>query len=174
MYPFLELQDWELLYQLPFIVSAEPYLQSFQYKILNRILNTKENLHKWKISEKNKCDYCNITDTIEHHLFTCNHCKQFWNNLETWLHCNLEINFKLVECEIIFGIPSNNSVDINIMNYIILLGKWYIHKARSSGNQLYVFEFLKILRGKIECVIQATVAKDLKPKEWQEELLSIL
>ena len=91
----------------------------------------------------------------------------------TWLHCNLEIKFKLVECEIIFGIPSNNSVDINIINYIILLGKWYINKTRARGNHLYVFEFLKILRDKMECVSQATMAKYLEPKDWQEELLSV-
>ena len=32
----------------------EPYIQSFQYKIINRILNTNEKLFKWSLKQSNR------------------------------------------------------------------------------------------------------------------------
>ena len=37
LYPFLEQYDWKKIYKITFKYMREPYLQSFQYKILNRI-----------------------------------------------------------------------------------------------------------------------------------------
>ena len=57
-FPFLEKKDWSLIFKRTFEITQEPYLQSFQYNIINRILNTREKLNKWKIA-----------DGVEHHLF---------------------------------------------------------------------------------------------------------
>ena len=34
LYPFLEQFDWKEIYAIPFKKTKEPYLQSFQYKII--------------------------------------------------------------------------------------------------------------------------------------------
>ena len=46
LFPFLENHNWADTFNLPFKTLKEIYLQSFQYKILNRILNCNYNLHK--------------------------------------------------------------------------------------------------------------------------------
>ena len=71
IFPFLETQDWTTIYRTSVEATEEPYLQSFQYKIINIILNCKERLYKWKITDNNKCNICNEVDSIEHHLFFC-------------------------------------------------------------------------------------------------------
>ena len=71
VFPFLETENWSAIYKRTIKIAKEPYLQSFQYKILNRILNNKVYLHKWKIAENNKCYVCEEVDGIEHHLFYC-------------------------------------------------------------------------------------------------------
>ena len=35
IFPFMEKFEWQQIFQLPFKIIREPYLQSFQYKILN-------------------------------------------------------------------------------------------------------------------------------------------
>ena len=50
-------------------ILREPYLQSCQYKIINRILNCEEKLLKWKPTPDDNCTYCGLIDHIEHHLF---------------------------------------------------------------------------------------------------------
>ena len=77
IFPFLEKEDWSQFFQRAFEITKEPYLQSFQYKILNRIFNNKDNLYKWKISQSNECGVCKEVDGVEHHLFYCVDSKLF-------------------------------------------------------------------------------------------------
>ena len=48
---FLFTPNWKAIYNLPYKITSEPYLQSFQYKILNRILNCNDKLHTWGIKK---------------------------------------------------------------------------------------------------------------------------
>ena len=68
LFPFLDKLDWSNIFTLVNRVTDEPYLQTFQYKVLNRTLNCRYNLYKWKISQSPFCTHCNGThvDTIEH------------------------------------------------------------------------------------------------------------
>ena len=141
---------------------------------MNRILNCNERLYKWNISENNKCFYCNNIDTLEHHLFNCKSSKNIWNGLETWLYQNLDIRFNLTECEVIFGIPYNNTIDLQIINFIILLGKHYINKRKTKKEPLYIFEILQEIKTKIEITILTNCINDRENPEWQTELQNIL
>ena len=46
-YPFLESLDWTQLSRLPYRISHEPKLQSFQYSIINQFINCIYNLFLW-------------------------------------------------------------------------------------------------------------------------------
>ena len=81
-------------------------------------------------------------DGVEHHLFHCTDGKLLMID-------NLGYGFELTVCEIIFGIPNTNNPDIKLVNFFILLGKWYINKCKSTEKQIYFFEFL-ILNLKIK------------------------
>ena len=49
--------------------KEEPYLQSFQFQIINRILNYNEDLHKLKTSESGECCVCGHIDVVERQLY---------------------------------------------------------------------------------------------------------
>ena len=112
-------------------VTSEPYLQSFQYKITNRTLNCNYNLFKWNILDHSTWEYCPLViDTIEHHLYYCIESKIFWVNIKKWLKSTFKINFSFTLCEVIFGMLD---LDVNVshsVNYILLLGKWYINSSK--------------------------------------------
>ena len=151
-FPFMEGCDWNKIFMLPFKITKEPYLQSFQYKILNRILNCNDKLHTWKIKTTNICEYCSNIDTIEHHLFWCTNSQEFWNKVQKWIKDNLDTSLKLTVCEIIFGICIENNKSIDMINFIILIGKNFINKSRNNRDPLYFIKFLSILKEKIECI----------------------
>ena len=65
LYQFMENYDLKEIYTIALKYTREPYLKSFQYKIINRILNTNEKLNKWSIKLSNKCNYFQAIDTIE-------------------------------------------------------------------------------------------------------------
>ena len=175
IYPFLETLEWNKVFTLPFRTTQEPYLQSFQYKILHRILNTREKLFTWKIAESNKCYICDEMDTLVHHLFSCPSSRNIWTQLESWLRNNLGTGFSFTECEILFGIPiDHNNVDIQIINYFILLGKWYINKCKSLNLNLYFIELLQLLKNKLDCINHINSVNENSPVEWQDRLYCLL
>ena len=145
-------------------------MQSFQYKILNRILNCRERLYRWKITDTNICLYCETADTLENHLFLCKENQIVWNKLEKWIADNLETKFKLTECEVIFGIPLYNDQHIFLFNFLIIITKWFINKKKSLNEPLYFIELLNTIRNKITLVIAINKSSEIENEEWQDML----
>ena len=172
IFPFLETESW--VYKRTFEITKEPYLQSFQFKILNRNLNNNENLYKWKILENNKCHVCEEVDGIEHHLFFGKDSSSFWKRLKAWMLEALEFCFEFTVCEILFGLPTNNYVDTKLLNFLILMGKWYINKKKSNKNPIYFFEYLAILRDKVNTLTYIPDLEGLAVKPWLETLQEVL
>ena len=137
IFQFQEKEDWAPIFKRTFKVTKEPYLQSFYYKIWNRILNTNKNLFKWKIHSSNECKSCGEVDCVEHHLFYCKDRKLFWKRFKGWMIGNLGYGLELTVCEIIFGIPNTNNPDIRQVNFLILLGKWYINKCKPTKKHIF-------------------------------------
>ena len=75
---FLEGVNWSSIYKLLYKISNEPYLQSFQYKILNKTVNCRYNLYKWNRISSNKYLHCLNVDTLEHHFYYCPVSTKFW------------------------------------------------------------------------------------------------
>lgn len=53
---FLETEDWNSVFSRTCKITREAYLQSFQYKILNMLLDCNDRLYKKKIKNNNKFD----------------------------------------------------------------------------------------------------------------------
>ena len=174
LYPFLEQYDWKEIYKIPFKYMREPYLQSFQYKILNRILNTNEKLENWSIKQSNQCNYCQAVDTVEHHLYQCKVSKKIWDQLEIWLYDQIEIKLNLRECEVLFGIPHAIHEDLELINFVIILTKWYINKQRSDEKPLFFLELLNIIKTKVKILIIANNMANRLNTPWQDALDRVL
>ena len=137
IFPFLETEDWNSIPSRTFKITRETFLQSFQYQILNRILNCNDRLFKWKIKTSNKCDDCGEVDSIEHHLYYCINSRTFWNQLKTWMGSNLNFGIELAVCEVIFGLPSYNNPDFKLINFLILIGKWFLNNSKTQGKPIF-------------------------------------
>ena len=72
--------------------------QSYQYKILNRILNCNDRLFRWKIKAGRECDFCGMTDTLEHRLFECTEEKQIWDSLQSWNSIKWSVGTLMCQC----------------------------------------------------------------------------
>ncbi len=71
-------------------------------------------------------------------------------------------------CKILFGIPYQKMQhELEIINFILLLGKWYINKTKTNKQPLYLISFLELLHNKIIWIQQANKMQDRPDKEWQ-------
>ena len=153
LFPFLEGINWTPVFTGTNKVTSEPYLQSFQYKIINRTLNCNYNLFKWKILDHSTCNYCPLNiDTIEHHLYYCNKSKEFWEEIENWLEATLQTKFSFTICEVIFGMLYIDTNIFHSINYVILLGKWYINSSKIHEKRICLLDFLNLVKEKLMCM----------------------
>ena len=127
-FPFMENIDWKDIFELPYKIVSEPYLQSYQYQIVNRILNCNKRLNKWKIKNGPECDSCGEIDTVEHRFYTCRESQKIWKGISKWIDENFYIKITFTICEVLFGIPANDDVFIQLFNFIILIVKWFLIK----------------------------------------------
>ena len=142
LFPFLEKLDWKPIFSLVYSITREPYLQSFQYKILNRSLNCNYNLVKWKVTQDAKCNYCTFIDTLEHHLYYCPTSIDFWDKISKWIKEMTDVEIRFTVCDIIFGLTNRlydgDRLDFTI-NYLFLLGKWYLNKQKTNAKGILFF-----------------------------------
>ena len=106
-------------------------------------------------------------DTLEHHLIHCETSRQMWNRLAGWISDNLSINYNLTECEILFGIPFTNSIDLEIINFFILFTKCFINHKKTSKSQIYFIESLGELKVKIDTMTISNILNNRQNLEWQ-------
>ena len=149
LFPFLEHENWSSVYTLVYKITTEPYLQTFQYKIINRTINCRYNLQKWNKVSCSQCLYCPEIDTLEHHFYYCTVSKTFWSRIMSWLYTAVSVRVDLTVCEVLFGVISHyySEHDITLsLNLILLLGKWYINRSKTNDTPLVLAAFVKLLK----------------------------
>ena len=168
--------DWKQIFQLPYTFLKEPFLQGFQYKVLNRIINCNDKLYTgiWKIKDNNKCEYCKYVDTLEHHFFWYDQSSVFWNKVQMWSKSNLDTSMNLTVCEILFGIYIENNNSLMTLNFLILIGKYFINRSRNNGDPLFFIKFLSLLKEKIQNITYTKIVNSQELDNWERDLLDAL
>ncbi len=91
------------------------------------------------------------------------------------MHDNLETHFhSLSICDIIFGICIEDDINIQIINFLILIGKWYINKTKTRNEPLYFIELLRHIKEKVEIMMKSSDNGLAPPERWLEELHSMV
>jgi hypothetical protein len=144
---------WPNIYKLSFSITRETKLQSFQYRLIHHIITCRKKLFDMKLSENPKCLYCKNTDDIRHFFLFCPKVHAFWNSFFKWWNNlgDIEIahNYECLEECIIFGFQLRGEI-FDVLNYCILVGKYYIHRIRLfEENNICFFNFLLDLKFKL-------------------------
>ena len=166
------LEDKQLseAFVMPLRVANEPYLRSFQYKVLNSILYTNELLCKIGYVSDPNCSFCHQTiETISHIFFDCSFSTSFWNEI-----CGKILNklssrgcLSLEYREIILGFLTGK---MDLTNYILILGKAYLWTCRCKETKPSFSHFERILLNKYQTEKYISFQSDninLFKKKWR-------
>ena len=163
---------WDSIFPSPRKVTVECKTRDVQSKILNRILFKNKMLFKMKISDTDKCTFCNEEEeTIEHLLTTCKYTLPFWKKVIKWLKM-YNIRENLDELKILFGVLNNNCLDL--VNHIILIGKHVIYLCRSKKIKPEFNIFLNWMKRVAEIehdIAQRREVLDKYYKKWNNLLI---
>lgn len=120
-------------------------LRDFQFKINNRILVTKSFLYKINKIDNDRCSFCHQDrETISHLFANCPKVNEFWNFLKEWLEGQFNITIQLHTKHLLFPVKE----EINLVNYFILVAKYYIYRAKFSSERLNIQNFISFLKRK--------------------------
>ena len=145
--------DWSKTFRIPYDVTFDTRLQSFQYKILLRIFPCNWYVSKFDRTVVERCQFCSEgIDNICHYFFDCTLCTHFWEDLQVWISDNVNID-NLYEGisrkNVVLGICSKNE-NYCVINYIILYAKFFIFiKKKNNAQILRLYEFINFLRCKL-------------------------
>ena len=105
-------------------------LRNFQYKYLMRIVPNNKYLFKCKLAPTVLCDFCAMQEETNAHLFwECSYVQEYWSKIQKFLKdINLEI--ELTYYRISFGILDKNNIKTSMINFIILIAKYWIFASK--------------------------------------------
>lgn len=133
---------WSTIFKLPFKTVRETKIQSFQYKIINRIFPCNYYVSKFKKDISDKCEVCNdYVDTLEHYFFYCNSVKIFWNSFSRWFTCLTNENINIEVKDVIFGFLENTTFN-HVLNFCIYYAKWHLYRQKLQGKEIFLHTYL--------------------------------
>ena len=147
-------EEWADIFTRTFKVVRETKLQSFQFKLIHRIITCHKKLYDMKIKASPQCSYCDEIDDTSHFFFHCPNVRnlwylffQMWNGIE--YH---RVNFPNYPdvYDILFGIKNMNDGH-EVLIFCILHIKYYIYKQRLfHDNTLSIRETCNEIRYKLD------------------------
>ena len=134
------------IYKVPFTCCRYTKLQTFQFKILHRIIACNYWLYKMKIHDTGICNLCNEVDTIQHHFIDCLGTLHFWNLFFKWWNTLEAPNIqRYYVTDIIFGYPEKDN-KIKVLNYVLLIAKYHIYKQKQNKSEPFFPQMLMELK----------------------------
>ena len=129
-------------------------MSSFQIyyckQIIHRFYPCKLFLQRYKKDIDVSCSFCNNSLENLHHLFcSCHLSCAFWQKLCTSFPQKIDFNFTLSYEDVLFGSFTYNpakSDQYYIINLIVLLAKYHIHKCKFSSQKPLFLVFVKELK----------------------------
>ena len=149
-YPFLDSIDWGNIYLLASKTVQDTYLITLQYKILHRVYACSEKLFQWKIKDSPECFVCNQVDNLEHYFYYCGDTLHFWNQVENWLNDLFATSVKLTVLTVLLGVLNYEPDHFHAINYVILIGKYFICQSKKNQKDLFFYNYLYTLKSKLD------------------------
>ena len=167
--------DWEYYYSIIFKCTIDTKMRSFQYRLLLRAIVTNKYLYFCKLSQTDKCYFCEVnTETIEHLFWHCSIVKNFWFKVFEKFKNVLNVSEILKDENVLLGYKGEENT--LLINHLLIIIKQYIYATKCLEHTLHTDSVLHKIEYhiKMEKVIAMRTDKsiDLYYKKWRTILSS--
>lgn len=118
-------------------------MKEVHYKIVHTIYPVNSVISRYADIDKH-CTFCKTQDeTIEHLFFCCNKVQAFWAEVSDYIFVNCQISHCFTLKDIICYLEDHTNKSFQyIVNFLILIGKFFIHRQKFLKSQLYFSLFV--------------------------------
>ena len=144
---YTECKDlWPLIYKICFNCIQDNEYSWFQYRILFKILGTKDYLKKVKIAENNECGLCKTSvESIDHLFSKCEKANVLWENVKIWIQNKLAINFNITDSMKILGYLTYDK-HFWPLNLILLVTRKYLYWCSRNDFKINIYYLQKEMK----------------------------
>ena len=124
---------WKSIFKQIFYNIQDNSLIWFQYRLIHRILGTKDLLRKMQLEDSNICRICQCeTESLMHLFVHCSHVVNLWSSLELLIYSSTCKRLVFSQEDIILGYLYNDN-NYYPVNTIIAVTKSYIFSSAVHG-----------------------------------------
>ena len=158
--------NWTQIWNLPYKYLITNKVREISYKIIHRYYPAKQNLLKFKKDLCVNCSFCDSEpETVFHLFWHCHFTATFWKEVIRYISLKLVPDFSLFCKNIFFGVhdvKSKKQKELYIINLIIILGKYHIHKAKFSHSKPWFVAFQKEMEQYLQSICDSNNKKAMK------------
>ena len=162
---------WGKTYSFTAGIQNENKIKWLQYQIVRNSLYTNYKVNKFKPHISPFRTFCGHLgnspprELVSHIFWSCNFVQTLWQTIKAWLGTlNFEVSFD--RTSLLFGNHSEDSSSVE--NYVILVAKYFIWKAKFTNKDLSIELFKKYLKSKLDDLKNAYAYSDKVDKfeQW--------
>ena len=126
--------DWEKVWMIPHKYLIVNKVKEVSFRIIHRYYPANHYMIKFKRDINTYCSFCeDHPETVLHLFWHCPHTRTFWQNLSRFIIDHIYKDFALLWKDVIFCFYKQSKENIFfIINLLILLAKFHIHKCKFS------------------------------------------
>lgn len=138
--------NWSEAYLLVYSTTIDTKLRWFQYRLLMNCLYLNKDLYKFKLKDSELCSLCNKhVETIEHLFINCEVSAKLYSEISIWLK-EYGIALPVLSLSLLIVGPCPSTKSSIFINFLLLLFKSYIYRAKLNGSQLEINGFKAYLK----------------------------
>ncbi len=158
--------EWKKVWTLPHKFFLTNKVKEISFKLIHKFYPTKQHLSKMRNDIDVNCTFCQKhPETYSHLFWSCEFTYKFWRDLHKYVTDSIFTDFHLYYKNIIFGFHNINQKDNKaffLINMLLLLAMFHIHKTKFTNRKPELFVFLKELQQYMRTIASSKNTKALK------------
>jgi len=128
-----------------------PKVKETHYKIMFKVYPVNDFMQKRFNFEVEPCGFCSSSpETLDHLFFYCQITSKFWFDIHSWLSVKMETVPPIALQDVLFLKCDLNLHFIDVVNFVLLMGKYHIHtckwkKCKPSFN-IFLCDFIQMFQ----------------------------
>ena len=127
-------KEWKNKFSFVYQSTRDNKLRQFSFRLLHRIIVTKKELHKFRLTDDATCTFCPNSDSIEHTFLDCSETKSFYYEALMWFNRVNETEIELSNEQITFNeIPDFHQLPEyprRRLHLFVILLKQYVYSCK--------------------------------------------
>uniref|UniRef100_A0A3P9LWP5 Reverse transcriptase domain-containing protein n=1 Tax=Oryzias latipes TaxID=8090 RepID=A0A3P9LWP5_ORYLA len=146
--------EWKKIWNLPAKYFLTNKVKEISFKLIHKFYPTKLYLQRFKEDIDVACSFCQEYPEDAVHLFwSCPFSTTLWSKVCHFISAHIDPDFRLYLENIMFGIthcPSHKKEQLYLINLLLFLCKWHIHKSKVTNHtphfSIFINEFKQYIK----------------------------